>query len=173
MEVLTVKFQELWSDFISSFKGRLITESNKQELSIGLVKIILSDAVSTWSSEYTINGRWLYKLMQEDPERGELVKEILTKDISITEVKSESSNYDSLKYIIPVGFGAIGYGVARIAGIATFGTVCATLIPMAVVYPLTIISFSNKRKIVNEEMINAYIKQLEKYKESIISVLCA
>ena len=103
MDILTIKFQELWDNFVSSFKGILITESSKQGLSFAIVKLSLSESVLTWSSEYTINGRWLYKLIQEEPEKGALVKEILTKDISLTEVKSESSNSDSLKYVIPVG----------------------------------------------------------------------
>lgn len=173
MEVLTVKFQELWNDFISSFKGSLITEANKQELSLGLVKIILSDAVSTWSSEYTINGRWLYKLMQDEPEKGKLVKEIITKDISLSEVKPESTNPENLKYIIPIGAGAIGYGAAYMAGLATVGTACSTLIPMAVAYPLAKTHISNKKSKEKERMINSYVDQLNKYKEAVISALMA
>ena len=171
MDILTIKFQELWDDFVSSFKGILITESSKQELSFAIVKLSLSESVSTWSSEYTINGRWLYKLIQEEPEKGALVKEILTKDISLTEVKSESSNSDSLKYVIPVGAGAIGYGVAHMAGLTTLGTTCATLIPMAVAYPLTTTLLSNRKDKEKGRIINGYVNQLNKYKEAVMSVL--
>lgn len=173
MDILTIKFQELWDDFVSSFKGNLITESSKQGLSFAIAKLSLSEAVSTWSSEYTINGRWLYKLIQEEPEKGKLVKEILTKDISLTEVKSESSNSDSLKYIIPVGAGAIGYGVAHMAGLATLGTACVTLIPMAVAYPLTTTHLSNRKDKEKERIINGYVNQLNKYKEAVMSALLA
>lgn len=173
MEVLTVKFQELWNDFISSFKGSLITESNKQELSLGIVKIILSDAVSTWSSEYTINGRWLCKLIQDEPEKGKLVKEIITKDISLSEVKPEFSNPENLKYLIPIGAGAIGYGAAYISGLATVGTACSTIIPIAVAYPLTITHISNKKNKEKERIINSYVNQLNKYKEAVMSALLA
>ena len=171
MDILTIKFQELWDNFVSSFKGILITESSKQGLSFAIVKLSLSESVLTWSSEYTINGRWLYKLIQEEPEKGALVKEILTKDISLTEVKSESSNSDSLKYVIPVGAGAIGYGVAYMAGLTTLGTACATLIPMAVAYPLTTTLLSNRKDKEKERIINGYVNQLNKYKEAVMSVL--
>jgi len=173
MDILTIKFQELWDDFVSSFKGRLITESSKQELSFAIAKLSLAEVVSTWSSEYTINGRWLYKLIQEEPEKGKLVKEILTRDISLMEVKSAYSNPDRIKYIIPLGAGAIGYGVAHLAELATLGTACATLIPMAVAYPLATTHLSNKKNQQKESVINSYVNQLNKYKEAVISALLA
>jgi len=173
MDILTIKFQELWDDFVSSFKGRLITESSKQELSFAIAKLSLAEVVSTWSSEYTINGRWLYKLIQEEPEKGKLVKEILTRDISLMEVKSAYSNSDRIKYIIPLGAGAIGYGVAHLAELATLGTACATLIPMAVAYPLATTHLSNKKNQQKESVINSYVNQLNKYKEAVISALLA
>ncbi len=171
MEIQTIKFQELWDDFVSSFKGLLITESSKQELSFAIAKLSLTEVVSTWSSEYTINGRWLYKLIQEEPEKGKLVKEILTKDISLTEVKLEYSSPDSLKYIIPLGVGVIGYGVAHIAELATLGTVCTTLIPIAIAYPLTTTHLSNKKDKQNERIISDYVNQLNKYRDAVISTL--
>lgn len=173
MDILTVKFQELWNDFVASFKGILITESKKQNLTFPIAKLALSNAVSTWSSEYTINGRWLYELLRDEPEKGKLVKEILTKDISLTEVTPEGSPANNLKYIIPVGAGALGYGVARIAELATIGTLCSTLIPMVVAYPLTATYLSNRKSREQERIIGNYVMQLNKYKEAVISALLA
>lgn len=173
MDILTTKFQELWQDFVSSFKGNLLTESRKQKISYAIAKMALSEAVSTWTSEYTINGRWLYKLMQDEPAKGELVKEIFTKDITLTEVKSTESKSDSLKYLVPIGAGAVGYGVAHLAELATIGTACATLAPMAVAYPLTKKYLSNKKEKEEENIISSYVNQLNKYKESILSALLA
>ena len=173
MEVLTIKFQELWDDFISSFKGNLIIESKKQDISFPLVKLTLTEAISTWLSEYTINGRWLYKLTQDDPEKGKLVKEIIIKDISLVEIKSNGPDSSSAKYLAPIGAGALGYGAAKLLGLATVGTACATVIPMIVAYPVAAQYISGKKDANQEQMINGYVNQLEKYKKSIISVLLA
>ena len=171
MDTLTTKFQELWQDFVSSFKGNLMAESRKQKISFAIAKMALSEAVSTWTSEYTINGRWLYKLMQDEPAKGELVKEIFIKDITLTEVKSTGTKSDSLKYLVPIGAGAVGYGIAHLAKLATVGTACSTFIPMAVAYPITTKYLSNQKEREEENIINTYVNQLNKYKESIISAL--
>lgn len=173
MDTLTTKFQELWQDFISSFKGSLITESRKHAVQFPVAKMALSEAISTWTSKYTINGRWLYKLIQENPEKGGLVKEIITKDIALEEIKSASTNYDSLKYIIPLGAGAVGYGIARLTGLATLGTACATIAPMVIAYPIAKTYLSNQNEKARINLINGYVNQLNKHKESIMSALLA
>lgn len=173
MDTITSKFQELWRDFISSFKGNLITESRKQAIQFPMVKMALSEAVSTWTSEYTINGRWLYKLIQEYPEKGSLVKEIITKDIVLEEIKSKGTNSDSLKYIIPLGAGAVGYGIAHWAELATIGTASAILAPMAIAYPIAKKYISNQNVKAQDNLIDGYVNQLNKYKESILSTLLA
>lgn len=173
MDIQTTKFQELWKDFIDSFKGNLITESRNQEITFAIAKMALREAVSTWTSEYTINGRWLYKLLKSEPAKGELVKEILTKDIRLSEVGGAGSKSDSMKYFIPLAAGAIGYGIAHLAKFATVGTACATLVPMAVAYPVTVKYLSDRKDKYTESMINAYVGQLNKYRESIMSALLA
>lgn len=173
MDTLTTKFQELWQDFVSSFKGNLINEARKHNISFAFAKLALGEAVSTWMSEYTINGRWLYKLIQEEPAKGNLVKEIITHDISLTEVDSSKSNSDSLKLIIPLGAGAIGYGIAHLANLGLIATACATLAPMAAAYPITTKFLENQQQKAKQDTINSYVDQLGKYKESIISALLA
>lgn len=173
MDTLTQKFEELWQDFISSFKGNLITESRKQSLSFPIAKLALSEAVSTWTSEYTVNGRWLYKLIQDNPAKGNLVKEILTKDIALTEAKPKSAKSDSLKYIAAVGAGAVGYGISRALELETVGTACATLIPMAVAYPAAASYLTNQKEKAEKNLIESYVDQLGKFKESILSTLLA
>ncbi len=171
MDIQTTKFQEYWDDFVLSFQGLLITESKKQELSFSLVKQALSEVIITWCSEYTINGKWLYNLMQDEPEKGKLVKEIITKDITLYEVKNENSYFKTIQYVVPVGSGIIGYSIASSLAASTIATVCATLLPMLVTYPICkghYIIRQNKQK---DIIIEGYIRQLNKYKESIMSVL--
>lgn len=173
MDILTTRFQELWEGFIDSFKGDLLTESRKQNISFPLAKLALGEAVSSWTSEYTINGRWLYNLLKSNPAKGELVKEIITKDISLTEVKDNSSKSDGLKYLAPLGVGALGYGVARWFEMETMGTLISTILPMFAAYPIATNYLSNQHAKAQDSLINAYVNQLNKYKESIWSVLLA
>ena len=173
MDTLTTKFQELWQDFVSSFKGNLITESHKQDISFATAKLALGEAVSTWASEYTINGRWLHKLIQENPSKGNLVKEVLTRDVVLSEEKSNGPKSDNLKYIITIGAGAIGYGIAYVAGLNTVVTACAALVPMVLAYPIANRYILDQKEKARADLINSYVNQLNKYKQSILSILLA
>lgn len=173
MDIQTNKFQELWNDFIASFKGSLMMEAKKQRISFPIAKMALSEAVSTWLSEYTINGRWLYKLLAEEPAKGDLVKEIITKDITLTEVKTEDAGSENLKYLVPAGAGIAGYLVSYFANFATLATILTTIAPMAVAYPLTKNYLSERAVKGDDKAIEAYVAQLNKYKESILSALMA
>lgn len=173
MEIATTKFQGLWNDFVSSFKGSLIMESRKQNVNYPLAKMLLNNCLLTWTSEYTVNGRWLYNLMRDEPEKGKLVKDIIKNDITLSPVNLTVSKSDCSRYIIPLGAGALGFGASYFAGLATPYVAGATIIPMAIAYPLTTRYLANKKEKAIDAIINAYVSQLEKYKQSIISALLA
>ena len=56
MDTVTNKFNQLWNDFVSSFKGNLIAQARKQTLSFAFVKLIFSEACLSWTSG--ILGKW-------------------------------------------------------------------------------------------------------------------
>lgn len=89
------KFESLWTDFIALVKGKLISTAAKQKLSTPLANLILSDAASSWNSDYEINGRWLSGLKGVDSKKAELVGEILLNDMRFTgmNTKRELPNY--------------------------------------------------------------------------------
>ena len=89
------RFESLWGDFIALVKGKLISTAAKQKLSTPLANLILSDAASSWNSEYDINGKWLSDLKKTNPKEAEMVREILLDDIHFEEmdVKGELPLY--------------------------------------------------------------------------------
>ena len=51
MDILetTQRFEQLWEQFIATFKGSLITEARKQHVNLTLAKILLKDAAKSWA----------------------------------------------------------------------------------------------------------------------------
>lgn len=173
MDIQTNKFKELWKDFVTGFKGNLITESKRQPITLVLARLALADALLSWTSEYTINGRWLNNLIKEEPEKGELVKEILTKDVTLTEVAVPGKKPAALGYAVPLGAGAVGYAAAHYAALGTVGTVCATAIPAIVAYPLMKSYLDKSNQAETTGVIDGYVRQLDKYREAVLSALLA
>ena len=69
MDILetTQRFEQLWEQFIATFKGSLITEARKQHVNLTLAKILLKDAAESWTADYGVNGVWLKHLKQDEP----------------------------------------------------------------------------------------------------------
>lgn len=64
MDTVTNKFNQLWDDFVSSFKGNLIAQARKQTLSFAFVKLIFSEACLSWTSEYSAKGGSLEEILR-------------------------------------------------------------------------------------------------------------
>lgn len=165
------KFESLWADFITLFKGKLIEVSNKQTLSASLARLILADAASTWSSDYEINGRWLQKFTQEEPRKAELIREIIEKDMTLQEIDKKSELPMYCDIILPFATAGIGFAVSYYLGYGKLAQACSALIPGALMYP-AIKKFRNTQiKNNKQNAIDQYISQLDKYYNSIISIL--
>ena len=173
MDTVTNKFNQLWDDFVSSFKGNLIAQARKQTLSFAFVKLIFSEACLSWTSEYSVNGRWLDNLVKENPANGNLVKEILTQDMALKEIAVQGDSLDFLKYVAPVGAGAIGYGISKALHLATLGTACATLAPLLIAIPVTNGCLNSRKENATMRLIDGYVAQLSKYREAVVAALMA
>lgn len=171
MNTFINQFEELWEDYISSFKGSLISQTNNQPMSYHLVKRTLEEATLSWQSEFDRRGRWLMRLEKEYPEKGGVVKDIVRNEISIKEIESSGSNVSVGKYLVPAGLAAAGYFVAKLLAYNTFKTACLVTIPALISIPILNTHLKNKRKSKEEAIIDSYVKQLTKYKSAILDEL--
>lgn len=165
------KFETLWSDFSTLVKGKLLTTAQKQTLSTPLAKLILSDATGSWDDEYTMYGRWLHQLSQTDSAKAELVKDVLLKDMSFTEVGQASVLPGYYNYLIPSVSACAGYALSRFLGLGLLADAALTILPAAISYPAVKQFRKSQAEAAIDKTVTTYMKQLEKYKNSVLSIL--
>ena len=171
MDILetTQRFEQLWEQFIATFKGSLITEARKQHVNLTLAKILLKDAAETWTADYGVTGVWL-----QQPKKGELVEEILTHDLTLQDVKiAPPKPNNALKVAAPIGAGVAGLAVAKALSLGTVATATAGAVPAALALPIVNARMETAAAKRKQRIIDAYVQQLDKYKESIKSILLA
>ena len=165
------KFESLWSDFVALVKGKLITTSAKQKLTTPLANLILADAASSWGSEYELNGKWLSKLKETDPQKAELVQQVLLNDLKFTEIETKGALPDYYNYVIPAVGACAGLALSMSLGCSKIVQAIATLVPAALLYPAVTNYRSQAIASNTEKDIAGYLQQLDKYKNSVISIL--
>ena len=176
MDILetTQRFEQLWEQFIATFKGSLITEARKQHVNLTLAKILLKDAAESWTADYGVNGVWLKHLKQDEPKKGELVEEILTHDLTLQDVKiAPPKPNNALKVAAPIGAGVAGLAVAKALSLGTVATATAVAVPAALALPIVNARMETAAAKRKQRIIDAYVQQIDKYKESIKSILLA
>lgn len=165
------KFESLWADFIALVKGKLISTANKQKLSTPLANLILSDAASSWNSDYEINGKWLSNLKGVDPKKAEVVEDILLNDIHFDEIETKGESPSYYNYVIPAVGACAGCAISMYLGYGKLVQIASTIIPAVLLYP-AVKTFRNRMNETNKDKcIEGYMAQLEKYKNSVVSVL--
>lgn len=165
------RFEALWADFIVLVKGKLISTVAKQKLSTPLANLILSDAASSWNSEYEINGKWFSNLKVVDSKKAELIGEILLNDMRFTEIDIIEELPTYYNYVIPAVGACAGCAISMYLGYSKLVQVASTILPAALLYP-AVTTFRNRMSETNKDKcVEGYIAQLEKYKNSVMSVL--
>lgn len=165
------KFEALWADFLALVRGKLITTANKQNLSTPLANLILSDAASSWGSEYERNGKWLNQFKETEPEKAQLVCDVLLRDMAFADIEEKNDLPDFYNYAIPAVGACIGLAMSMYAGCGKLIQAISTIAPAALLYP-AVKTFRNSMHTANQEKnIDSYMLQLEKYKNSIVSIL--
>ena len=165
------KFESLWANFIALVKGKLISTAAKQKLSYPLAKLILTEAALSWSSDYELNGKWLDNLKKTSPEKAALVSDVLLNDMSFTEMETTGELSPYYNLIIPaIGAGA-GYAVSAYLGWSRIYQAVSTIAPAVMLYPAVNMWRKTKNETSKERTIEGYIQQLDKYKNSIVSIL--
>lgn len=165
------KFESLWTNFIVLVKGKLISTAAKQKLSTPLANLILSDAAASWNSDYEINGRWMSSLKGLDPQKAERVREVLLNDMHFDDVETKRELPAYYSYIIPVVGACAGYGVSMYLECSKIVQAASTIIPLALLFPAVNLLRNRMNESAKEQCVESYIAQLEKYKNSVVSIL--
>lgn len=165
------KFESLWKDFEALLRGKLINAANKQKLTTSLANLILREAALSWGSEYEINGKWLSKLKEMDSEKAELVNEVLLKDMKFDEIQRRSELPEYCSYVIPAVGACLGWGVSMALGCGKIIQTVSTIGSAILLYPAVAFFRKNQIETNKENNIALYMGQLDKFKNSIISIL--
>ena len=165
------QFENLWEIFISKFKGSLTVDFKNQKISYPLLKIALNDAKSSWESRYDEAGVWMANLMEEHPEKGNLVRKILTEDMKFTEFPEKKPLPPYIGSAAGLAGGAAGYFIAQIFTNNWILKGVASAVPFAMIVGAVKVMEKKSASACEQKMINDYIAQLDKYKNSVCSVL--
>lgn len=166
-------FERLWDDFLASYKGKLIHDSNIQGLSFPLAKLLLEESCLGWVSGSEMNALWLDNLCKESPRKAELIKEIITRDIALNEIPNNVESNNAYKYVVPACAGVTGYALAKFLGFGIIGTAVTTIIPVCIAHPIAKGRIAAQRDRKQQTDIDEYVRQLDKYKKAIEAVLLA
>lgn len=171
MDTNKEKFVSLWNNFVSLTKGKLIQAAKGQDLTQPLANLILSETSHTWMSEHELNGKWLCKYTEENEKKASLIKEILLSDMRFDEIKQKSIMPGYYTYLIPAIGAVAGYAIGDYFKFNDVWHIISTAVPAALLVP-TVKAYRNEQLAKDKEnIINLYIEQLTKYKNSIISIL--
>jgi len=84
MEEAAQNFEKAWRRFETSFKGKLLTKSRTQSLTLSQANLILKEVSSDWFSGYGLEGKWLRDYKDECPDRAEAITTFLKHELRLT-----------------------------------------------------------------------------------------
>lgn len=171
----TERFNHLWEDFLSIYKGNLLQLASSEEglTATGAVNS-LKEEKKTWASPSTIYGRWIMTLSKDEPRKGDRVLRILTEDLNVDPVSlpDEGKNTSIGAGVAGGATGAAaGYFLPRALGASTILSAAGSILGGAAV-ALGAIRFVNGRKTpAVQQAIEGYVSQLSHYHDRVIEVL--
>lgn len=165
------KFESLWNDFLTLTKGKLMRTINKHSLSTPLANLILSETAGVWGVEYEVYGRWLKNLRENNSSKAKLISNILFNDMRFTEVKPRKEIPSYCKFIIPVIGAFAGYAITHHFEYSKLTQTISFITPAVLLYPIVQNFRKNQIEKNKEKLISQYLEQLEKFKNSILSIL--
>lgn len=166
-----VNFEKNWDKFIKQLKGKLIAQRTKRNFSYPVLKLILAEAVTVWETNYDECGRWLLDYDKENPEKAALIKNILLKDMRFTEIPKKKDASKGIALAVSAAAAAVGFGICTYLDKGMLITAASTVLPAAAAYPAVTVTSGMMKEKNDDDIINAYLGQLEKFRISIIDVI--
>ena len=126
-----------------------------------------------WDQDYNLNGAWLRKLMRDYPRKGNMVREILLEDMTVEMPYEKSDNTNAVRYCIPVGAGLACLAAASLLSVGTATVIGSAVAGAAIGYVFSKGKIADMKQKKILDIVDDYVSQLEKYKNSIVSILMA
>lgn len=166
------KFLKYWNDFIQILRQK-ITKDETHYFSYGYLKMVLAEEAISWSSESEVNGRWLAEYTKKHPDQGKRILNILTKDMRFSPVEKPNKDYASMiRSAAPVIGAAAGLSIVHLLHIPNLWIQFFSIVaPAVAAYPAGMLISDEIAERTNLQWIKTYLDQLEKYKNSVLSIL--
>ena len=177
------EFRQNWEAFTDNLKGAMLVMLSQADLSFDRIASALEARREFWNSRQLEGGRWLERYSSLVTEKADLVRKILTEDLKFSQEQERAGAGIALKVLrILVGF-ILGYVIAKtspdswlmrtdmlaeVRGAVPFGAATACAVAFYVLGLPFDRSLSEKRR---RGMVESYLRQLDKYKKSVESIL--
>lgn len=165
------RFKTLWDHFITRLHGQMLHATVKQHLTGPMMQLMLADGVDFWDSRQQEGGRWLDQYETANPQKGARIRSILVKDMSFSIEEDAKSRAGILKLALPLGSAAAGLLVSHLSGASAAIRIISTVAPTVVSYPIAVSLIDAQNSSTSKSLIQNYLNQLEKYRQSVESVL--
>lgn len=164
-------FLRHWNNFLSELRGKLLTVSGTQELSLPLANSVLSELCGYWFSSCDAKGVWLTEYCNTHITEGHCVRNILSDDLKFGAKEEMTVMSNGTKYLLSVAGAAIGFGLSSYFGASGVIRIISTAAPALAAIPV-LNAYQEKQKIISQKkMIDGYISQLKKFETSICSII--
>lgn len=165
------KFEQLWKSFTATVNGKLITYSKNTKLSGNIARLILTESSNAWSSEYDACGRWLMTLSKEQPEKAKAIEQLLTRDITFTDVVSKGE----WPLYLNIALSAVGAGVGWAISYELYATKAVQWLSALGSAAITYLVSQNISKMSKikalDSSVQGYMQQLTAYHDKVVALL--
>ena len=164
-------FEKNWQKFITRIRGQMMSQMKNGFFSYGTLDLILADSLGFWESKDFEGARWLDEFERSHPDKAQRVRAILLEDMRFTEEPLEKPKGKVLSYAVPVGSAVAGLLAARAAGAGKAVQIAGALVPAVVTASVTDSAVRATADKKEKEWIDLYLRQLDKYRLSVESIL--
>lgn len=172
MEDPIKNFFHLWDGYETSVRSRLYSLAEKNQLTPVNASTVLADVAARWNNDYSAEGRWVSQMEADDAQRGRKIRKILCEDQKF--VEESSSSIGAIPTVVgTLGGAAIGYAVASALDLEGIATAAATVLPMGAGFVGGNHYSNKKRAEARKNLVEAYILQLNKYRQGVLDLLMA
>lgn len=165
------EFNRLWDDFMVKLKGQILKRSAEKMPSCKQLNMILEDCTLDWMTGETVCGRWFLGYESENPQKAQLIRQILLEDMRFQECESKQAIPRAAHIVVPAVGAAAGLALSRVLHAGAVMQAASAIVPAVALSPAmkyvdTQLCSKNIQKLTKE-----YLLQMDVYYRSIISVL--